>query len=71
MGDYITTFTGKHFYPMSPDPMAICILLHIKGALFWVNQKKGNGARLFCKRYNNHRINMFANFVKQIEECYE
>lgn len=25
MGDYITTFTGKHFYPMSPDPMAICI----------------------------------------------
>lgn len=47
------------------------ILLHIKGALFWVNQKKGNGARLFCKRYNNHRINMFANFVKQIEECYE
>lgn len=25
MSDYITTFTGKHFYPMSPDPMAICI----------------------------------------------
>lgn len=25
MSDYITTFTGKHFYPMNPDPMAICI----------------------------------------------
>lgn len=25
MGDYITTFTGKHFYPTDPDPAAICI----------------------------------------------
>ena len=25
MGDYITTFTGKHFYPTDPDPSAICM----------------------------------------------
>ena len=25
MGDYITTFTGKHFYPADPDPSAICM----------------------------------------------
>lgn len=24
MGDYITTYTGKHFYPMDPEPEAIC-----------------------------------------------
>ena len=25
MSDYITTYTGKHFEPMNPDPELICI----------------------------------------------
>ena len=25
MSDYITTYTGKHFEPMHPDPELICI----------------------------------------------
>lgn len=25
MGDYISTYTGKHFEPMNPDPRLICI----------------------------------------------
>ena len=52
MGDYITTFTGKHFYPMSPDPMAICIEDIAHGDRMDTDYK----TRLRCVSYNKKAV---------------